>query len=180
MSKVYTSAVVIIPPKEKWASLQEIRKIYDRQFHRWMPHITLLYPFLPKTLFSELEKNFSKIYKQIKPFEISLNRIMYFHHGHQIYTMWLDPEPNNLIIELQAKLIKIIPDCDDVNKHKNGFTPHLSIGQIKGKKKLYKIIQELQNQWKELLFEVKEFYFISRENYKNSKFQIEKQIPLKI
>ena len=70
--------------------------------------------------------------------------------------------------------------CDDVNKHKNGFAPHLSIGQIKGKKKLYKIIQELQNQWKELLFEVKEFYFISRENHKNSKFQIEKQIPLKI
>ncbi|GAH05617.1 unnamed protein product, partial [marine sediment metagenome] len=45
MSKVYSSAVVIIPPREKWASIQEIRKIYDRNLTRWMPHITLLYPF---------------------------------------------------------------------------------------------------------------------------------------
>ena len=40
MSKVYSSAVVIIPPKEIWESIQEIRKVYDRNINRWMPHIT--------------------------------------------------------------------------------------------------------------------------------------------
>ena len=42
LSKVYSSAVVLIPPKENWASIQEIRKIYDRNIIRWMPHITML------------------------------------------------------------------------------------------------------------------------------------------
>ena len=45
MSKFYNSAVVIIPPQEKWESIQEIRETYDRGFNRWMPHITLIYPF---------------------------------------------------------------------------------------------------------------------------------------
>ena len=47
MKKVYTSACVIIPPKELWGPIQKIRQQYDRQIHRWMPHITLLYPFRP-------------------------------------------------------------------------------------------------------------------------------------
>jgi hypothetical protein len=42
MSKVFTSAVVIIPPEELWIPIQKIRKKYDRQINRWMPHITLL------------------------------------------------------------------------------------------------------------------------------------------
>ncbi len=58
MSKVYTSAVVIIPPKEKWKPIQEIRQLYDRNINRWMPHITLLYPFRPKNSYSKIEDRF--------------------------------------------------------------------------------------------------------------------------
>ena len=60
MRKDYTSAVVIIPPEDKWESIQEVRKTYDRNIHRWMPHITLLYPFMPKTEYVALEKAFSE------------------------------------------------------------------------------------------------------------------------
>ena len=55
MSKVYTTAVVIIPPEKIWETIQKIRRTYDRQFHRWMPHITLLYPFKPQSYFKELD-----------------------------------------------------------------------------------------------------------------------------
>jgi len=175
---VYTSAVVIIPPKVHWGSIQTIRKIYDRQFYRWMPHITLLYPFRPKNQFYEFGQKFSDTCDQIKPFEITLNRIEYFFHGHQNYTMWLNPEPKELLIEPQTNLVKIVPACNDVNNYKNGYTPHLSIGQIKGKNKLHKTISELESKWKQLSFVLKEIYFISRENFKTSKFQIEKQFLL--
>ena len=180
MNKVYTSACVIIPPKELWDPIQKIRQQYDRQIHRWMPHITLLYPFRPKTEFNDLEKEFKELCSHIKPFEISFRNLRYFHHKHQNFTIWLNPEPYILINHLQAELLKVVPDCDDVNKHKNGFTPHLSVGQIKGKKPLIKIIDKLQNSWKELKFTLNSVYFISRENNKQSKFEIIKKIPLNL
>ena len=34
MEKVYTSAVVIIPPMDLWEPIQEIRRKYDRQINR--------------------------------------------------------------------------------------------------------------------------------------------------
>ncbi|MFW9898678.1 MAG: 2'-5' RNA ligase family protein [Candidatus Thorarchaeota archaeon] len=179
MSKVYTSAVVIIPPERIWAPIQEIRRIYDRQINRWMPHINLLYPFRHINEFSNLKKEFSIICGQILSFEISLKIFNYFHHGHQNYTIYLKPEPSTLILKLQENLLKIVPDCNDVNKNKNGFTPHLSVGQIIGKKKLISTLEKLQNQWEELKFALNSIYFISREKNKTSKFRIEKEIALK-
>ena len=81
MSKVYNSAVVIIPPQEQWGQIQEIREKYDRQINRWMPHITLLYPFHPENEYNLFEHDFSTICKSIEPFDIHLKQINYFTHG---------------------------------------------------------------------------------------------------
>jgi len=179
MSKVYSSAVVIIPPKEMWESIQEIRKIYDRNVNRWMPHITLLYPFRPRNQYEEIEKSFSEKCKTIKPFQITLMTFRFFQHSYQKYTLWIDPEPNNLIIKLQEEILRIVPNCNDVNKYKNGFKPHLSVGQIKRKNKISKILADLQRNWKEVQFNLNEIFFISREESKTSKFKISKQVQFK-
>ncbi|MFX1345915.1 MAG: 2'-5' RNA ligase family protein [Promethearchaeota archaeon] len=180
MSKVYNSAVVIIPPEEKWNSIQEIRKTYDRNIDRWMPHITLLYPFRPKTDYLTLEEVFSEKCRDFKPFEISLLNFKYYNHGHQKYTLWLDPTPVDLIINLQAEIQKIVPDCNDVNKYKNGFRPHLSVGQIKGKDNLHETVNSLQKTWEEIKFLIDRIYFISRDKSKTSKFEISKQFQFAI
>jgi 2'-5' RNA ligase len=176
MTKVYNSAVVIIPPQEKWDSIQGIREIYDRGFNRWMPHITLLYPFRPKTEYITLEKSFAEICKEFRPFELTFRAFKYFNHGHQNFTLWLDPEPADLLIKLQAEIMKLVPDCNDVNKYKEGFKPHLSVGQIKGKQKLLEVILKLQKTWRDINFLLDKIYFISRENIKTSQFEIAKQI----
>lgn len=176
MNKVYNSAVVIIPPKELWAPIQKIRKIYDRGFNRWMPHITLLYPFRPKTEYITFEQKFIKTCEKIHPFELSLRGFKYFSHGRQNYTIWIDPQPADLIINLQAEILKLVPDCNDVNKYKSGFKPHLSVGQLKGKQQLLDIIPKLQKNWKEIKFTLNKIYFISRENTKTSQFEISTQI----
>jgi 2'-5' RNA ligase len=180
MTKVHTSAVVIIPPEEIWKPIQDIRNTHDRHVHRWMPHITLLYPFRPKSEFPDLEIAFSNACNQIEPFEISLRKFYNFNHGRQFYTIWLAPEPNNLLVNLQHELMHIVPDCNDVNKIKSGYIPHLSVGQVKGKGNLIKLMNELQTSWKELEFTLKRINFISREKAKNSGFQIVKKIDLKI
>jgi len=179
MSKVYISAVVIIPPQEKWKPIQEIRKIYDQNIHRWMPHITLLYPFRPESEYPALKKDFAKRCKSISPFEINLQKFHFFNHGHQRYTLWLSPEPTDILKKLQSKILKIVPDCNDVNKYKKGFNPHLSVGQINGKNKLLRIIRDLQSSWNELKFLLTEIFFIAREKSKTSKFEIKKRFQLK-
>ncbi len=178
MTKVFTSAVAIIPPEEKWPAIQKIRKHYDRQINRWMPHITLIYPFRPEHEYPLLEKSFSNECKSIEHFEIKLKQFNYFNHGKQRYTLWLNPEPAELIIKLQSKILEIVPDCDDVNKYKHGFRPHLSVGQIQGKTNLLDIIKNLQDNWNELHFLLNEIFFISREKIKTSKFEIKKRIKL--
>jgi len=117
--KTHKSAVVITPPEEIWEPIQKIRRLYDRQFHRWMPHITLIYPFRPR---SELERAFA----------LRLRRLRYFTHGRDRFTMWLDPGPCESIAAPQAAFQAQVPDCDDVSKFPRGFTPHLSVCQAKG------------------------------------------------
>ena len=179
MSKVYTSAAVIIPPEEKWPPIQNIRRQYDRQINRWMPHITLLYPFRPEEEYPKIEDLFSNVCSEIERFEITLKNFCNFPHRKQNYTICLDPEPNQPIIDLQAKILNIVTDCDDVNKYKSGFTPHLSVGQIKGRDKLKRIVNTLQNNWEEIKFNVNQICFISREKKKVSTFEIKKRIELK-
>lgn len=179
MTKIYSTVVVIIPPKEIWGAIQDIRKKYDRHLHRWMPHITLLYPFRPQSEFTKLESLFTAVCKEINTFEICCNKFKFFHHGKQNYTLYLDPESENLISNLQQKILEIVPDCNDVSLYKSGFVPHLSVGQIEGKDKLKSVLKKIQNNWNPLKFKLTSIYFIAREKEKLSEFKIKKEISLK-
>jgi 2'-5' RNA ligase len=142
-----------------------------------MPHINLFYPFAPKENYGTLLNYFMEECKEINPFIINLKTFKYFHHRFQTHTIWLDPEPNELIINLQRELLKVIPEYNDLNRF-GGFQPHLSVGQFT----TYKILDfltQLQKGWEELRFIVDRLYFISRENTKDSIFQIEKTIKLR-
>ncbi len=179
MNKVHTSAVVIIPPNETWEPIQGIRRRYDRQINRWMPHITLIYPFHPESEYDTLEQEFSAVCREMKPFEVTLSSFKYFSHSHQKFTLWIAPEPKNSIANLQKNIQMLVPDCNDVNLYKSGFTPHLSVGQIKGKKLLLEIIQQLETKWYEIKFTLNKIYFIAREKCKESLFQVKKVINFK-
>lgn len=176
MNKVYNTAVVIIPPENIWGSIQKIRKKYDRHIDRWMPHITMLYPFYPQSEFSWIIKKFSEI--KFGSFEIIFEKLDYFHHKRENYTLWLKPEPSDKIKELQKKLLDYVPECDDVNNFKTGFTPHLSLGQIKGKLNLHSVKKELEYNWKLLSFIVKDIALIWR-NKENPRdpFKVIEKVP---
>ncbi len=179
MTKVRSTAVVIIPPKKIWGAIQNIRKKYDRHIHRWMPHITLLYPFKLQSEFNNLKSSFSMICNKIESFEIAFNIFNYFNHGKQKYTLWLAPEPEQPVRSLQHKLLEIVPDCNDVNLYRKGFIPHLSVGQIEGKENLEPLLKNLQTNWIPLKFKITSIYFIAREKPKLSEFKIKKEIILK-
>ncbi|MBD3211430.1 MAG: 2'-5' RNA ligase family protein [Candidatus Lokiarchaeota archaeon] len=177
MSKVVTSACVIIPPREKWEPIQKIRRRHDRKIDRWMPHINLLYPFAPEEKYETVESEIRKILESIEPFELTLKRFKYFRHRYQTYTIWLDPEPNEKVAHLQRQTLRAVPECNDVNQFRGGFQPHLSVGQFTTYK-INKKLKKLKKNWEPLTFLVDKIYFISRKNRKDSAFEVSMSISL--
>ncbi len=177
MNKTHLSAVVVIPPKELWEPIQAIRREHDKGFRRWTPHLTLLYPFAPKRDFNKVLPELAQVGWAHKPFSLTLAKFGSFRHGRD-YTLWLEPEPAAPLIALQAALTQALPTFGDTGSFKDGFTPHLSVGQIEGKGKLEHLKRDLQATWRPLSFTVGELALISRKDPPNDIFQIDQRIRL--
>jgi len=172
--KVVKSAVVIIPPEELWGPIQEIRKVHDKAYKRWMPHINLLYPFVSGEYFPEVVEQLRQGISSLSPFKLTFNKFNYFPHG----TVWLLPETKNKEANtLQNLLEKTFPFCKDLSdKSGEGFTPHLSVGQWP-KKDLKSAVESLQKKWSGIEFTVSEVYMISREGF-DDPFKVIFKVPL--
>ena|SRR5688572_9706195 len=153
--KTPNTAVVLIPPEDLWSPIQEIRLERDAHVKRWMPHITLLFPFFPAEQFPEAEAVLASACRGLAPFRVTLARFDYF-AGPK--TAWLEPEPVDAVQQLQAALQARFPYCDDVARHAGGFRPHLSVGQ--GPPNLP---AKLQEAWKPVEFEAREVSLIRRD-----------------
>jgi len=131
--KVFTSAVVLSPPLNSWEPIQAIRAIHDKAYNRWMPHINLLFPFVPEDEFAQAAEAVANVLKQIQPFEVIFDSFQYFQHAKSC-TLYLQPTSKDQIKHLQSLLEKTFPLCNDLsNKSDSGFTPHLSVGQWNSK-----------------------------------------------
>jgi poly(A) polymerase len=157
---VYRSAVVVMPSAEVLPAIQAIRRRYDRRFDRWMPHINLLYGFVPEEYFEEAAQAIAQALAQLQPFEVTLTSFETFTHRSSS-TAWLRPvaQPPDALHQLQAVLQQLFPQCDEQSKKSAaGFTPHLSVGQ-------FPTAQEAREQlpsWHPLSFLVESVALISR------------------
>ncbi|HXG18302.1 MAG TPA: 2'-5' RNA ligase family protein [Methylomirabilota bacterium] len=174
----YATAVVLIPPLEAWAPIQELRSRHDRHYHRWMPHVTLLYPFRPREEFAARAEQFAAVCADRAPFTITLSRFDFFFHGRESYTLWLAPEPKNAIVQLQAALQRVVPECSDVWRYPGGFTPHLSVGQARGHTAKVNMLAALQRSWQPLSVQMTEISLIWRGEPPDDVFRVGLTIPL--
>lgn len=160
--RVPTSAVVWIPPESLWEPIQTIRRRYDRHLLRWMPHVTLLYPFRPREQFDRIEPLLRTACAQVAPFGARFQEIRSFEHSPHSYTLWLAPEPEKAFRALQSALQSQVPDCDDVGRYPGGFTPHLSLGQSHDPRELESRLADLRRGWAPLEASVGEIALIAR------------------
>ncbi len=177
--KTYHTAVVVIPPEELWAPIQAIRRLHDCHYRRWMPHITLLYPFRPIEEFTHLREQFQEVLSDFPAFALRLSSFKEFHHGRGSFTLWLAPEPVEPLLNLLKQLEKIVPDCTDTRNFPGGFTPHLSLGQFRGKEHLLSKKQQFKKSWKPIAFVVKEICLIWRNDPPDDVFRIGEKVFLK-
>ncbi len=142
-----------------------------------MPHLTLLYPFAPKRDFTRILPELAEAGWAQGPFELTLARFDSFRHGRN-YTVWLEPAPAEPLSKLYRALTKALPQFSDTGSFRDGFTPHLSVGQVEGAGKLKKLLAELNGNWEPQRFSVTELSLISRKGPPNDIFQVDRQITL--
>ena len=177
---VHQAAVVLIPPEELWGPIETLRSKYDRTYERWMPHVTLLYPFVPEEHFDEAEALIAEALRELKPFEVTLSGFSHFEHRGSV-TAWLRPEdrPHGALKALQAALQAALPQCDEQgSKSENGFTPHLSVGQLprSSPAEIRRTLSAWEQNWKPLTFEAREVCLISRRG--DVPFEVRRRVRL--
>lgn len=176
-AKTYKTAMVIIPPDHLWGPIQGLRQRHDRHYRRWMPHITLIYPFRPLTAFEQLTPQLAQACRKIEPFEIHLARFGFFAHSRRDATLYLVPEPAKPIKALHAALMELLPDCNDTARFAGGFAPHLSVGQARSRE-ARALGAQLQAAWQPMGFTVNRVCLIWRNDPPDDLFRVGSEIPL--
>jgi len=176
--KSHKAAVVIIPPEEAWDPIQQIRRRHDRNLGRWMPHITLLYPFRPREVFEEISGQLGDVCSSVEDFEIELRSFDFFVHSPGSTTMWLVPEPKDRLCALQNALQNAFPDCNDVSRHEGGYTPHLSVGQAGPVRNALGILHGLERSWFPIRFPASKLSLIYRRDKPDDVFRIHREFAL--
>lgn len=170
--KTHRAALVVIPPESVWPPIQAIRERHDAQFRRWMPHITLLYPFRPRERLREIRRALGPVCARLRPFELTLTRFAHFRQGPTRLVLWLAPEPEHPLIRLQAALRAAFPDCDDVHRYPGGYRPHLTVGRFVSRPRMRRLLERVAPHWTPLRFPVEQLAFIARDEDPRAPFRV--------
>lgn len=170
----YHSAIVIIPDEKVWPTIQQIRKQHDRNYKRWMPHITLIYGFVPEELFETASQLLSEAVKELETFTITLATPGTFTQRAST-TGWIQPiaSPEGALRTLQATLQKLFPTCNEQSSRAAGFHPHLTVGQFVSEDNVRKNLAP----WKPVTFDVASIALINRRG--KQPFEVRYTIHLK-
>lgn len=174
-NKTHTTAVVLIPSESVQPPIQAIRRIHDRNFMRWMPHITMLYPFAERRDFASVIPALTKAAQQTTPFSVQFSQFDAFKHRKSA-TMYLVPDPENEIVRLHRTLTQYLPDYNDTGRFPGGFHPHLSVGQFQHRS-LSTEQQQLQSEWQPIQCEITTLSLIYRAPETNERFVVAEQFP---
>ncbi|GAB5354382.1 hypothetical protein AAMO2058_000114000 [Amorphochlora amoebiformis] len=179
---LHTSALCIIPPARLWPCIQSIRKVHDKAYARWMPHVNLVYPCVAYKDFDAYGKLLEAHCENIKPFVVNLNQVGHFSQR-QAWTVHLVPHSQNKgkeWNELHNQCIQALNllKPEEAKAKRKGFRPHLTIGQFP-KSEAPLEVKRLETAFStpKLEFEVSHLYLISRVS-QTAPFRVRTVIPL--
>lgn len=175
MTTVQT-ALCIIPPEDLWEQIQAIRSMHDKAYPRWMPHINLIYPFVPEANFENIKKILELALHHKRPFPIQFDQtsLHYFRQRGDECTYHLRPKRSTDVIELQQVIQN---QLSNLQTKKKPFEAHLTLGQTTAGN-ITKVLDEIQTKWKPIEFTVDRVFMISRENQPDNLFVIKQEILL--
>jgi poly(A) polymerase len=177
---VRQSVLVLVPPEELWAPIQALRAVHDSKYERWMPHVTLLFPFVPEEHFGEAEALIAEALRNIEPFEVTLSGFGYFEHSSNV-TAWLRPDahPQGALKALRASLEALFPRSQSKDREpEHDFIPHLTVGQLPraSAAETRRTLAAWEREWRPLRFEVGEVCLTSKHG--EGPYEVRRRVPL--
>jgi 2'-5' RNA ligase len=176
-AKVPFTAAVLVPPDDIYEPIQAIRREHDPQIARWMPHVTLLYPFVPPEALATAAEAARKTAGSFPSFDVRLLAFDCFIHRGRWATIWLRLDPPAPLIRLHAQLLEQFPWCDDTLRFAGGFTPHLSVGRWPAHE-AQAAMAGLHGSWQPLEWRVRNVCLIARPAQRSGPFAVRYILPL--
>ncbi len=174
----HKTAAVLVPAQRVWGPIQAIRTRHDRQVRRWMPHITLLYPFVTPTELARAAERLALVCSRTAPFEVALRDFGLFEHRSGRCTLWLDPVPREPVVALQRALREALPECAHDGRMSDEFRPHLSVGQARGRAEAADLRRVLRAHWQPIRFTVDAVSLLWREDPPDDVFRVDRRVRL--
>jgi len=172
------TAVVLMPPEDQWEPIQAIRRENDPRYGVWMPHVTLLYPFMQEAdLDDGTEDRLREVCRGAASFTVVLGDFGMFQHASMRRTVWLRPEPPEPIVQLHGRLTATFPQFSDTSRYRSGFTPHLSVGQFPAPR-AGRAVEALRRTWSPLRWHVDTAHLITRPPGEDAAFSVRTRFPL--
>jgi hypothetical protein len=168
----------IVPPRDVWQVAQKIRTKYISEA-RCVIHNSSVEPFVKFQHYEEAAKLLKDGLSDIKPFDVTLEKVEYFKHSNKSFTLYLAPNKESIpnFDQLHQRLLKIFPQCDDLMKRGGGtVTPHFSLAKAGSQKEADALKVELNKLWKPVTFQLREIYMLHRAG--SVPFEVYAAIPL--
>lgn len=169
-----TSAVVVLPPKDRWERIDGIRQRFDPSFGRWMPHINMIYGFIAEEHFPIAAVAMEKVMRQHGPLEVRLDELAIYEHGRSASLVAVPSCGSDALRALQADLGALFPGCTDQARH--DFNPHLTLGKFDTAEEAQRCREEVEPSWRAFTFIVDEVVLIARSDARP--FSISMRLPV--
>ncbi|KAH6672411.1 2'-5' RNA ligase superfamily-domain-containing protein [Halenospora varia] len=125
------TALALVVPQHLQSEINSLRKLHDKAYHKWEPHINILYPFVhPSLLTSTMGVLRSSFLAPTGPIKVTLSQAGSFKHRRNA-TVFLKPgeDSEHEICELRRKLVQVLGVDEREGTVDGTFRPHLTVGQ---------------------------------------------------
>lgn len=126
--------IMIFPEFINIAKIEEIRWKYDPLAKHVRPHITLVFPFQSEIEEYDLKRHIEKVTSDLQPFKLKLRGITGHINNFGNYLFLNLQEGEKEIVQLHKRLYAgILEGFNNGYLKENGYTPHLTVGNLKDK-----------------------------------------------
>lgn len=168
-------ALALLPPAPLWGPIDALRRAHDPAAARWMPHVNLLFGFVPPDVgtLHRAAALVSRVVARHGTFAITLARFDVLEHATSS-TVYLVPEcdPPDALARLHAALAARFPDCVT----RDGYTPHLTIGRFATVAEARAQAAALGRAWTPLRFDARALSLLTRPE--DGPFVVETEVAL--